>query len=383
MLDRKKQNEFDILNKAIEVGSKYGNEYTKKIIDFINCEDLNIASEHPDFIRINKKEKLLIGIEHFRIDHYVKPIKNERIKSTGILFKKETRKIYDTWKDEVRNSEKIPNGAIDEIISTVVNQLERSNEATYNNFISAFKYGLDLHSAKLDGYINTLNANNANNFDIKMCFLLEIYTDFRDLFYNHFNTSKKIKSGLMPFFQDVINLLKNVDENKLNYLILYLNEYNGTERKVYAFDAKNLIRELKYQNILICEYAGYDYILKTFENAYSNFKIEAEYEKNYEKTDINFRFDFDWNDLNNIIELKMTALKRAIELKKMGKAFICDEAIQRYMYIYEKNIVDWNLVKGKDNIYMPIIRNITPQIIDRRDKEFSDKFKIKEQNISE
>ena len=48
------------------------------------------------------------------------------------------------------------------------------------------------------------------------------------------------------------------------------------------------------------------------------------------------------------------------------------------MYIYEKNIIGWNLVKGKDNIYMPIIRNITPQIIDRRDKEFSDKFKTKE-----
>ena len=317
MLEIKKQNEYDILNKTIEVGLKYGNEYTKEILEFINCTDLNFASEHPDFIRINNKEKALIGIEHFRIDHYVNPIKNDRIKSTGILFKKETKKLYETWKDEVINSDKIPNGVIDDIISTVLNQLERSNEATYNNFISSFKYCLDMHIDKLDNYINTLNHNNYNNYDIKMSFLLEIHTDFRDLFYNQFNTSKKIKSGLMPFFREIINILKDLDKDNLDYFIFFLNEYNGTESEVYVVDAKRIISNLKHQNILIYEYAGYDLALRPFENAYNNFKINADYKKDDEKTDMKFRFNLDWNDLKNIIELKMTSLKRAIALKKM------------------------------------------------------------------
>ena len=60
-----------------------------------------------------------------------------------------------------------------------------------------------------------------------MSFLMEIYTDFHGIYLNYHNRTEKNVLGLMPFFEEVLDLLSQVPKDKVQYFILYIKNYNG------------------------------------------------------------------------------------------------------------------------------------------------------------
>ena len=76
-MDDKKSSELDCLNSAIDFGMRYGTDETKRILEIHDCENIE-CDERPDFIRRNEKYNCLLGIEHFRVDHFVKKPANKK-----------------------------------------------------------------------------------------------------------------------------------------------------------------------------------------------------------------------------------------------------------------------------------------------------------------
>lgn len=375
MAANKKEEERNSLISAIKIGKSEGTEETKKIMELF--DSINFSDEEcPDFIGMNQEGKIQFGIEHFRIDHFITEKKNHQVGATGVMYKKEIDKVYSTWKDEVLTSDEVPDGAVKDIMNTVINQLERKYSASYSNFIHSFKYVMDKHIEHLDHYWERLGSNKTVAQTIRMSFLVEIYTDFHELYLNHYNRTEKNVSGLMPLFEDVIGLLNQVPKDKVHYFILYVKNYAGSISKVIALDNNDLMGSIRRQEIKVYKYAGIDYLLNPFENLYGKTEFVMEHEKRGEQIDMYCSVTTQTLKLDIYRVLLYNATKLALEAKNMGKAFVCDSSSQRMLYVLGDHIIGWKKTDNKEYAYEPVIRPMKWEMVQRRNKEYNDKFGV-------
>lgn len=376
MVSSKKEDERNSLVSAIKMGKLEGTEETKAIMTLFETVDF-FNKECPDFIGVNQEENILFGIEHFRIDHFITEKRNHQVGATGVMYKKEIDKVYSTWKDEVLTSDEIPDGAVKDIMNTVTNQLERKYLASYGNFIYSFKYVFCKHLEHLGNYWERLNLIKSKSQTIKMSFLMEIYTDFHEMYLNHFNHTEKNVSGLMPFFEDVVKLLNQVSKDKVQYYILYIRNYAGSVSRVIALDNNDLMGSIRRQKIKVYIYAGVDYILDPFENLHGKTEFDMEYKKRNDQIDMNCKITTQFLRPEIYNFLTFNATKLALEAKNMGKPFVCDSASQRMLYVFGDHIKDWKKVPDSDRyIYEPVIRPMKKTMIQRRNNEFDEKFGV-------
>lgn len=375
MAVNKKDDERNSLNSAIKIGKSEGTEETQKIMNMFDsiffCDE-----ECPDFIGMDQDGRTLFGIEHFRIDHFITEKRNHQIGATGVMYKKEIDKVRNTWKDEVLASQQVPDGAIKDIMSIMTNQLERKYSASYSNFIHSFKYATDKHIEHLDHYWERLELSKTADQTIKMSFLMEIYTDFHELYLNHYNCTEKNVSGLMPLFEDVVELLNQVPKDRVQYFILYLKNYEGSVSRVIALDNNDLMGSIRRQEIKVYKYAGMDYLLNPFETLHGKAEFEMAHEKRGELIDMNCRITTQSLNQETYQFLLFNATKLALEAKNMGKPFVCDSAPQRVLYVYGDHIMGWRKADNKEYVYEPIVRQMKWKTIQRRNNEYEEKFGV-------
>ncbi len=376
MVASKKEDERNSLVSAIQIGKSEGTEETRKIMSLF--DSVNFSDEEcPDFIGMNQEEKILFGIEHFRIDHFIIEKRNHQVGATGVMYKKEIEKVYSTWKEKVLTSDESPDGAIKDIMNIMTNQLERKYSASYGNFIYSFKYVFGKHIEHLDRYWERLKLNKIKSQTIRMLFLVEIYTDFHEIYLNYYNRTEKNVSGLMPLFEDVVDLLSQVPKDKVQYFILYVKNYAGSMSRVIALDNNDLVGSIRRQKIKVYKYAGIDYLLDSFETLHGKTEFDTDYTKRNDQIDMNYKIFTQFLKPEVYQFLTFNATKLALEAKNMGKPFVCDSASQRMLYIFGDHIKDWKKAPDNDRyIYEPVIRPMKKAMIQRRNKEFDEKFGV-------
>ena len=99
-----KTTETSCLNIAIEKCLKQKG-LSKKIGRLLSGNDINRENdEAPDFLRYcpptDKEEGIVIGIEHFRVDHYAEELKNKKVSSLGCQFERRINDTVQTWKPQ-------------------------------------------------------------------------------------------------------------------------------------------------------------------------------------------------------------------------------------------------------------------------------------------
>lgn len=370
MVTSKKKDERNSLVSAIEIGKSEGAEETRKILSLFDSVDFS-DEECPDFIGMNQEEKILFGIEHFRIDHFITEKKNHQLGATGVMNKKEINKVYNTWRDEVLTSDKVPDGAIKDIMNILTNQLERAFSASYRNFICSFKYVLGKHIEHLDRYWERLKLNKIETQTIKMSFLVEIYTDFHGIYLNYYNRTEKNVSGLMPLFEEVLDLLSQVPKDKVQYFILYLKNYNGSISRVIALDNNDLMGSIRRQKIRVYKYAGIDYFLDPFQTLHGKTEFVSDYKRINDQVNMNYKISTQFLIPEVYNFLTFNATKLALEAKNMGKPFVCDSSSQRMIYVYGDHIKGWKRIPNNDSyVCEPVMRPMNETMIQRRNDEF-------------
>lgn len=367
----KKSDELKCLNYAIEkCNTQHG--MTKKIAQLLSGQDIDRdIDERPDFVRLSKMKdtgnNIVIGIEHFRVDHYSEKMKKQRVSSLGVQDEKRMHELHNTWKPQISEDEDIPEGVIVSMSSILAQLLTHQMQSSYNAFIEAFKYSLSKHLDSVDGYHSVLNKY-AGNSDKPLAFLIEIHSDFRRLFF-HDKRGIHYGESTIPLFEDIVKMLENIDSRKVHYLILCFGStvYNDNT-KVIAVPTRNLRKQLAKLNIPVYEYAGHDIFLKGFQTPFVDFNVSPSYERKEDK--INFYMTVESRDISDEKKLEMIVnMYRYIkQIEQNNLNFATTNLVEMIYYLYDEY-----LPKSK-NLSTDSIINLIRFIAFKNSKEINRKF---------
>ena len=210
----KKINEQLCLEYVLKKGMKLGGD-SKRIIKKLSYTEFERENlERPDFIRYcppaNKHEKgTLIGIEHFRVDALSLQKKNRTVASTGAEIQTRLEKFYNCWKDKT-----IDETMVLELIDIFADYICKQEKATYNTYRRAFEYSIEKHLQKVDEYIFNLSKLAGRKYNYELGFLIEIHSEFDDMFLNYPDGKYVRQSNIFPIFADLVRFLQEKIDNK-------------------------------------------------------------------------------------------------------------------------------------------------------------------------
>ncbi len=376
----KKSNEQLCLDKVIR-SKKLLHGESKKIITKISGSEFERKDmERPDFVRYlppaSKHERgILIGIEHFRVDRLSLQKKNGKVASTGIEIEKNFHRIYEHWYEEVRRSEVIPDDAISDIANLIALQIEKEEKSSYNTFLKSFQYSLDKHLENVDAYRTNLRKLSGGKYNTELALLIEIHSEFRNLFLNDPKGIYRPKNDFTPIFEDMIRLLEEkVNCHKVNYIILCMGRTLHTENPtVVGIRTGDIRKQLEKQKIIIYEYAGKDLIFSDFQAVQRNITVEPSYSISGDK--ISFGINYLDKDRNEqfIINPIFYALKQALEYRRQGKNFVTTFETQMLLDVLGNYIIGWEK-KDSEKILFPVFIPFTREDLLYKIQEFEKIF---------
>lgn len=349
--------EKDCIDKALKY-SKSQHGKSKSIINLLNGVDIQRDDdERPDFLKEAKDingEQIILGIEHFQVDGVCIKKKNGKYAGTEQKRLKDTKTIFDKYKDQVGDndylSEETFNCATNEILKIVNKAVEYSFNATYKDFVKMFEEKLTSHAKSIDAYYDTINKHCDRLKNSKLMFLIDVVGNFSGLFLNSNNKVNQITIDEIPLFSDIVNLLDTIVGNKIDYIVLCLG--NGNKTKVIALDAKNILGELKKQNIKVYEYFCYDYLLPFMTQSRSSYEIA---EMNKEEVKVNF--ECTGNQLNSeaLTILCYYCYYFCYQARRKKECFVTNNVIQLLLDVFSKYLRNWKVyIEGKEKLYYPI-----------------------------
>ena len=105
--------------------------------------------------------------------------------------------------------------------------------------------------------MHNINSLSKGRFSVKLAFLIEIYSDFRRSYLTAHGSTKLADTTFIPIFEDVVHMLENIDDKKVQYIVLCFNTpIPGERTKVVALNTVNLRKQIERQHLLIYNYAG-------------------------------------------------------------------------------------------------------------------------------
>lgn len=379
----KKNSELMCLDRVIKAKESLHIE-SRQIINKISGNELNrVDTERPDFVRYcpptSENEKgTLIGIEHFRVDRLSLQKKNGRVASTGIAIEKAVYEIYEQWYEEVTSSKEMPEGVVSDIANLVAAQINKEEKSSYNTFIKSFEYSLNKHLESIDVYRANLQKLSEGKYNTELALLIEIHSEFRNLFLNNKRGTYREKNNFIPIFEDVVRLMEEkVDCNKVDYIILCIGGtvYTG-KIKVIAIKTENIRKQLEKQNIDVYEYAGEDLIFADFEVAQRKVRDDPRYKIDGDK--ISFVIEHTDEKLNEqfMFDAMFYSLKKALEYQKKGKNFVTTYRTQMMLDVLGDYIIRWEKKDG-EKVYSPVFRSFICENIMYKMMKFEQRFPMK------
>ena len=358
---------------------------SKRIGLLLSGEDIQRDSdERPDFLRISKPDGnhngVVIGIEHFRVDHFSRELKNNRVGSYGIGYEKNLKNAVDTWQPQISSDQEIPAGALESMGTLIAQLLSQQLQATYNSFISAFSYSLNKHIESIDFYHSQLDRY-AGNYEKKLAFLIEIHSDFHKLF---FHDKKGIHYGenTIPLFDELVAIMEKIDTRKVHYLILcFGNTVYNDDTKVIAVPTQNLRSHLAKRNIPVYHYAGHDIFLSGFQTPRLDFKATSDYERSGDNID--FHITVASRDIKEEKKLEMVVdMYRYIkQIERRKQDYATTDLVEMFYEVFDEYFSRLKGMSTESIIQLiPLVAATNKDKNDLKFLEFEKKWGIGEDN---
>lgn len=175
--------------------------------------------ERPD-LAIELMDGRVLGLEHFRVDHYVKAGKNADSKSAELAGRAEKqRKNVIALEDE----EEFGTKALKALADIVQQERENSLKASAEDLGRSLNARLNMpgtgHAPKLPIYRKNLEAIYPMAENIELGFLIEFHTDFRGRFVHYGHHCSRLAAGECPLPEEVFDLLVDAS-SKVDWLLL-------------------------------------------------------------------------------------------------------------------------------------------------------------------
>lgn len=209
----KKSHEAAILDDVLSFCRRcggYKKKQASKLAGIIDSEH-----ERPD-LAIVRNDGSVVGLEHFRIDHHVgkdKKVKSKAAELAGRLEKERKTLVAAYDCDDDRLLDKLACIVGDGIAQYMQ---DRSNACCDDLNLSLSKRLSDEktgHAQKLPVYETNLISRYVSAPKIELGYLIELHSDFKDLYLTDGPETKQLQAGECPFFEDVYDQLANAAED--------------------------------------------------------------------------------------------------------------------------------------------------------------------------
>lgn len=186
--------------------------------------------ERPDLAIVADCGRL-VGLEHFRVDHHVRHDKRAQSKSAEFSnkYEEERKKAIatndeDDWLEAMVD---IIGRAMTEGIRNKKNACLSDLTTSFEKRISDSEMG---HAPKLNDYRINLAERYGETASLELGYLIEVHSDFKDLFLNCRRGINRLESGKMPLFSEIYNILAKAAE-EVNWILLGFYEPLGSTIK--------------------------------------------------------------------------------------------------------------------------------------------------------
>lgn len=347
MID-KHEKEVECFQHAVHAALKNRGE-TKRIMKYLDGETVSRKEEErPDIVKLCKsssrgQKDTIVGIEHFRVDHLSLKKKDKKVASTGIVAEKKFHDIFNTWHDEVVETDNVPDEAVIKVIQGLAEQMERIEKASYHTYIEAFKYSLNQHIKNIDIYRENLLKIAKDKYNIQVALFIEVHMEFNNLYLNDTDGKSRLSIGQFPIFGEIVRMLEEkIDKKKIDYIVFCLGDtlYSG-KIKVIAVKTGNITKNLVNQGVQIYEYAGEDMLLFDFQSTYKDIKVVPQYTFKEDQVDVIFRHSTAILDEKQRLQLLLFSFKQAWELKKNGHSYATTVGVQMLMECFGDYVIGW------------------------------------------
>lgn len=357
---------------------------SKKIGRLLNGEDIpRKDEERPDFLRYVSPESkhnrgVVVGIEHFLVDHVSEPrrkSKEQRLQSCTRPFQKGIRAMYDDFHEIVNDQNVIPDEVPERICQLLQSHLSVAEQSTFPLFMQSFQQGLSDHSGKAGDYRQTIRDEaQKRKCDSKLIFLIEVRTDFSNLFLHADGNTNLVNDKSFVLFDQVITLLEKVDK-RVDYVVLCGGDPLFTQVKTIAFSTKNIRAELQRRHIKSYFYCGHDALLPPGQSFVKDFQIKIRHDLDSEKFTLTPEANYKAMDPEFEKKYLLTAAYGACILAKRRIPIALNVEVEIFLEISGRFIRGWKK-SNKDNwSYEPIL---LPQLqfinVNRACDAFRDKW---------
>lgn len=356
--------EREIYNQIFEKDNK-NSEKTNRVLGLLRDCSV-ISSDVPDIIAINRNDKIAYGIEEFRVDHHIRN-QHGTIGASSFKVKNDSGRLWNKYKDNIEDHYLDAANDINRIISR---EVEDMFNATYTDLLRSLDYSLEKHYKKIESYMN--NSDFPNGFKKKMVFLVEIYSDFHNLYKCSYRRNEPNIRGLMPLTNDVIERFSNSKIYGVDYIILVLKSYLNDDVQIIALDTSDIEKSIKLNSVETYVYCGIDNYIK-----YSEDKVlSVEFNEAFSDRDTikaYHRDNFHIQDNPYYLPAIFTAGKMAMEYRSLRKSYLIERTVLYFVEVYGKNIVGWNQ-SFDEGLVEPIFNKINQIDINRRVRKFDENY---------
>lgn len=208
--DQQKE-ELDVFRQLLKTARAKGGEARRNVV---RLSGEARPFDRPDIVVASENGGLLIGLEHFQVDHYIGH--GKKVESRAAKFSsaaEEFRKLH----EGAARSGVLPKEAYQEfgeLISRAIR--DRSNACVDDIGVSLeaglFGEGGRGHVPKLGVYRDRVAEINPSA-NVQLGFAIEFHTDLRGWFFNDSHRERKVVSGEFPVSLKVYDLLKRASEH--------------------------------------------------------------------------------------------------------------------------------------------------------------------------
>lgn len=321
---------------------------------------------------------IVVGIEHFLVDHVSEPrrkSKEFRLQSCTRPYQNGIQAMFEDYHEIVNDQNIIPDEVPERICKLLQQHIAASEQSTFPLFMQSFQQGFTEHSGKARAYERTIKSEaHKRNCDSKMIFLIEVRTNFSNLFLHADGKTQLIKDKSFVLFDQIITLLETIDK-RVDYVVLCGGDSLFTQVKTIAFSTRNIRADLQKRHIKSYFYCGHDALLPPDQSFVKDFQIKIRHTLDDEKFTLTPEANYKAMDPEFEKKYLLTAAYGACILAKRRIPIALNVEVEIFLEISGRFIRGWKK-SNKDNwSYEPIL---LPQLqfinVNRACDAFRDKW---------
>ena len=154
----------------------------KQLVQRLNACMIMSRTDSPDIVLFNQAEKIVYGIEHFRVSSALTENSNgNRVVFVSNKQQQIVNQCLEHGRVEIKNSDYVSDETYNELCSAIKISNDLIRATTYGDYCLSFRDNFCKHLSKVSVYKKNLVSDGFSSDSINLYFLVEIYFPFCSL----------------------------------------------------------------------------------------------------------------------------------------------------------------------------------------------------------